>query len=648
MLTAFRAFAKSWVAAVLIGLLIVAFAVFGIRDVFGHSTGDAVVIAGSRKVTPTDFRREFEQVRKRAEQEMGQPVTAEVAAANGLDRQVLQGLATREAFAELLHKIGVRASDQEVLDQIAKIPAFFDQVSGRFDKAQYEKRLAQNDMTTEKFETMLRDDLAQQHLVTALTNSLQVPRAYSAMAAIFALENHDVAYLTVEPTSVPQPAAPTDAQLTAFMKDNAAQLTLPEFRVLTVVRFSPQMVGANLPVDEAELKKRYDFRKDTLSSPETRTFVQIPAKDAAAAQAISARLQHGEDPAAVAKAAGVDAIAYAGKPRAAVADHKVADAAFKLQPGQVSTIQGDLGLAVLKILGVTPGKTVSYEEARPALEAELRKDAAAEKVYALTQAYDDAHQKGANLTESAVKAGVAATTIGPVSKDGRDPQGQPVGGLSQKLMDTAFSLPSGGESEVVEAGAGEFFAVRVEKIVPPAMPPLAAIRPQLAQAWMMREVGKAMQAKAEALAARVRKGETLEAVAASAGAKVTRVPGVDRRTGPQNPLMSQEILGAVFGGKPGEVFTARTRAFSMVVGKVEATHVGDPAQLALLTEQARPQMTQTIFREIGQAAQTSARETLKTRIDYGLARSAIGLEPLTAPGQAQGQGQGKPKTEPAK
>lgn len=165
---------------------------------------------------------------------------------------------------------------------------------------------------------------------------------------------------------------------------------------------------------------------------------------------------------------------------------------------------------------------------------------------------------------------------------------------------------------------------------------------------MMREVGKAMQAKAEALAARVRKGETLEAVAASAGAKVTRVPGVDRRTGPQNPLMSQEILGAVFGGKPGEVFTARTRAFSMVVGKVEATHVGDPAQLALLTEQARPQMTQTIFREIGQAAQTSARETLKTRIDYGLARSAIGLEPLTAPGQAQGQGQGKPKTEPAK
>ncbi|CAN7233136.1 SurA N-terminal domain-containing protein [Phenylobacterium sp. LjRoot225] len=643
MLTAFRTFAKSWVAAVLIGLLVVAFAVFGLDDIFEKNVSNSVVVAGSRKVSPTDFRREFDQMRKRAEQEMGQPITAEVAAANGLDRQVLQGVATREAFAELLHKIGVRPSDKEVVEQIAKIPAFFDSVSGRFDKEQYEQRLAQNDMTVAGFEGMLRDEMAQQHLVAALTNSLQIPRAYSAMAAIYALENRDVAYLTVGPASVPQPAAPTDAQLTAFMKENAAQLTLPEFRVLTLVRFSPLMVGANLAVDEAELKKRYDFRKDTLSTPETRSLVQIPAKDAPAAQAISARLQRGEDPAAVAKAVGVDAIAYEGKPQSAIADHKVAAAAFKLQPGQVSMVQGDLGLAVVKITGVTPGKTVSFEEARPALEAELRKDAASEKVYALTEAYSDAHQKGANLTEAAEKAGVAATTIGPVSKDGRDQQGQPVGGLTQKLMDTAFSLPSGGESEVVEAGNGEYFAVRVEKVVPPAMPPLAAIKPQLTQAWMMREVGKAMQAKAEALAARVRKGESLEAVAASSGAKLTRVPGVDRRTGPQNPLMSQEILGAVFGGKPGEVFTARGRGFDMAVGKVEATHVGDPAQLAQLTEQARPQMTQTIFREIGQSAQGAARQTLKTKVDYNLARTAIGLEPLTTKDTTA-----KGKTEPAK
>jgi peptidyl-prolyl cis-trans isomerase D len=638
MLSAIRTFAKSWVAAVLIGLLIVSFAIFGIRDVFRSHVSNAVITAGSRTVTAVDFRREFDAMRKRAEQEMGQPVTAETAAANGLDRQVLQGVATRESFSELLRRIGVRPSDRLVVEQISKIPAFFDPVSGRFDKKQYLQRLAQNDLTADRFEGTLRDETAEQHFVAALANALQIPRAYAAMAAIYALESRDIVYLSLDPSNVPRPAAPSDAQLTAFMKENAAQITLPEFRLLTVVRFSPQLVAANLPVDEAEVRKRYEFRKDTLSTPETRSLVQIPAKDAATAQALSARLQRGEAPAAIAKSVGVDAISYDNKPQTAIPDRKLAAAAFQMGQGQIAVVQGDLGAAVVKILAVTPGKTVSFEQARPALEAELRKDAAAEKVYALTQAYDDAHQKGANLTEAAQKAGVAAVTIGPVTKDGRDQQGKPMAGLPPKLLDSAFGLPAGAESEVTEAGDGEYFAVRVEKVIPPALPPLDSIKPQLTQAWMMRETAKALQAKAEALADRVRKGETLEAVAASAGAKLVRAPGVDRQSGAQNPLVSPQIAGNAFGVKPGEVFLAQARGFAVAVGKVEAIRPGDPANLARLTEQARPQMTSTIFREIGESSAAAAREKVKVQIDYNRAREAIGLPTLTA--------QGKP--EPAK
>lgn len=634
MLSAIRAFAKSWVAAVLIGLLIVSFAIFGIRDVFRGRISNAVITAGSRTLTSADFRHEFDAMRKRAEQEMGQPVSAELAAANGLDRQVLQGLSTREAFAELLRRMGIRPADKLVAEQIAKIPAFYNSVSGKFDKQDYLQRLAQNDLTPEKFERALRDETAEQHFVGALSNGFLVPRAYSAMAAIFALESRDVSYLSVDPTSAPKPATPSDAQLTAFMKENAAQLTLPEFRILTVVRFSPQLVGANLPVDEAEVRKRYDFRKDTLSKPETRSLLQVPAKDAATAQAIAARLQKGEPAAAVAKSLGVDAIAYDDKPQSAIPDHKLAQAAFQLQPGQVSTVQGDLGLAVVKVTSVTPGKTVSFEEARPAIEAELRKDAAAEKVYAQTQAYDDAHQKGANLSEAAQKAGVAATTLGPISRDGHNPQGQPAQGLPPKLLDTAFGLPSGGESDVVEAGSGEYFAVRVEKVIPPAMPSLDSIKPQLTQAWMMRQLVQAMQAKAEALAARANKGESLAAIAASSGVQLIHATGIDRQSGEQNPLMSPDILANAFGRKPGEIFTARGKN-AIVVGKVDAIRPGDPATLARITEQTRPQMTSTIFREIGGSAEAAARQKVKVTVDYNRAREAIGLPALNAKGQSE-------------
>lgn len=639
MLSAFRAFTKSWAAKLLLVLLIASFGVFGIRDVFHTRVSDAVITAGPRTVSSEDFRREFQNLTRRAEQESGQTVTPEIAAANGLDREVLEGMATHESFDAWLHKVGVRPSDELIAQQIRKIPAFFDPVSGRFDEKRYRELLAQNNLTPDRFLGMIRDDLAERQMVGAVLNGMAVPRAYASLAAIYSLESRDVAFLTIAPTDVPQPAMPTDAQLNDLMKQHSAQLMQPEFRVLTVVRFSPQLVGANLPLDPAKLQQLYNFRKDTLSTPETRTIEQIPAKSPAAAQQIAARLQAGESPAAIAKSVGVEAIAYDNKPQSAIADRRLATAAFQMKPGQVQAVQGDLGTSVIKVASVTPGHAVTFEEARPALEAELRKTTAADKVYALTQAYDAAHQKGANLTEAAQKAGVPAMTLGPVARDGRDQQGQPLTGLSQKLMDTAFQLPAGGESDVVDAGNGEFFAVRVEKVLPPAMPTLAAIKPQLTRAYMVQQLTSAMQAKADGLAARVRKGESLQAVAASAGAHVTQLTGLTRQSAGQNQQVSQEVLGNTFNGKSGDVFTARDGPAGIVVGQIGKIGAGDLATVARMTDVSRPQMTQTVLREIGDSAQRAARVKMKTKIDYARARAAIGLAPekpaAAAPGLAK-------------
>ena len=646
MIAAIRRFAKSWVATILFGLLIISFAVFGIgnRDLLHAKINNSVITAGPRTISMGDYKREFDNYKTQVEQQVGQPITPELAAANGLDRRVVEGVATREAFAALLTKIGVRPADQLIVDQIQKIPAFFDQVTGRFDKASYQQRLQQNNLTVASFEGQMRDQLAEQQVATGLVSGLRVPRAYGVMAAIFAVESRDGAYFAVEPTSVPQPPAPTDAQLTQLMKENAAQLTRPEFRQLSVVHFSPALVAANLPIDQAEVQKRFNFRKDTLSTPETRTVIQIPAKDAASATSIAQSLAKGGDPAAVAKAAGAEVITYASKPKTAIPDPKVAQAAFATPTGQVATVKGDLGVAVIKVLGVAPGRAVTLEEVRPAIEAEIRKDQASEKVYALTQAYDDAHQGGANLAAAAAKAGVPVASLGPLTQNGRDQTGQPVPGLSQKLMQTAWSLPAGGESEVEDAGNGEYFAVRVEKVIPPAIPPFEEIKPILARAWTQRELVKAMQAKADALAERVKKGESLEAVAASAGSSVVQVPGIDRRSVQQHTELSQDLLGKVFTSRPGDVFTAQNSHFGLVVGKLTAVHTGDETTVARAAEQIRPQMSTAFYREIAESAHIAARQRVKVTIDTNRAREAIGLEPIDpkAPVKVDGKVAGKP------
>jgi peptidyl-prolyl cis-trans isomerase D len=636
MLAAIRAFAKSWVAAILMGLLIVSFAVWGIRDVFRGRISDSVIVAGSRVVSSAEYKKVFDQQKSRYEQQAGQPIPTEVAAANGLDRGVLEGLAGQYAYDELISKLGVRPSDKLVVSEIQKIPAFFDPVSGRFDKKSYQEMLGQNGLTVTAFEQQMRDQIAEQHFGTGLIGGLMTPRAYTAMAAVYGLETRDIAFIALTPGSVPAPPAPTDAQLTALMKELGPRLMKPEFRQISIVRFTPE-VATSGPVDEAEVMKRYNFRKDTLSKPETRTVVQIPAKDAATAAQIAARLGKGENPVAVAKSLGVAAITYPDKPASAIPDAKVAAAAFKMSQGQIQTVQGNLGLAVVRVDAITPGHQVTLQEIRPAIEAEVRKEAAVAKVDQLSQAYDDAHAKGATLPEAAKKAGVPVITVGPIAKQGVDVEGKPVAGVTPKILDTAFSLPPGGDSELVEAGNGEYFAVHVDKVIPPAMRTLEEIRPQLVKFWTQREVGNRLQAKADELLARVKKGESLEAVASSAGAKVTRLPGLTRQTAGQNQQLGQEVLAQTFIGKPGDAFTAHDNTGGVVVGKIEAIRTGDVTNMAHAVEANRPQMTEAYLREIVESARAAARTKIKVRTDLDRARAALGLEPASAAKPAAGK-----------
>jgi peptidyl-prolyl cis-trans isomerase D len=648
MLAGFRSFAKSPFAVVLFGLLIVSFAVFGISDVFRHPPGKWVIAAGSRNMSPDDFKAQFETFRKR-EQAQGQTLTPDIAVEQGIDRKMLSELALRESLAELIRKLGVRPSDKLVGDtlreQLASLPPGqrpFDPITGKFDSKMYAALLAQNELTPARYEASLRDDIAQAHLLSAVHTGLHAPRIYSALQAAYGLEGRDLAAFAINPAIIEKPAPPTDAQLQAFMKENAAQLTRPETRVLSVARFSAKALENTVTVPEADIVKTYNFRKDTLGTAETRSFVQIVAPDAKAAAVIAQRLAKGDQPAIIASAYGKQPVMIDAKPKSALPDRKVADAVFALQPGQVSApINGDLGVSVVKLEKTAPATLPSLESQRAAIEAELKTQAAQAKAYEQTQAYQDAHDGGANLIDSATKAGALVMTTAPITAEGVDQTRQPVPGLTPDALKAAFELPSGGESDLIEAGKGEYFAVRVEKIIPSAMPSLAEVRAPVAQQWMLTELLKRMKAKADELGARVKKGESLEAVAASVGGQVQRVPNITRQNARQFQGLGRDLLIGTFGAKPGVPFTARAPQGGFLVAQVEKIHPGSPEQMAQVTEAMRVQTSQGLFRDVGQAAQDAAKVQLKTKVNLTLARQAIGVDTSALPKDGEPGGKAK-------
>jgi peptidyl-prolyl cis-trans isomerase D len=627
MLAFFRTLAKSRIAAVIIGIpLLLGLLVIGnVRADLGNLfSRDAVIIAGSRTYSAAEFKREFDAFRQEAQQQ-GQTLSPEDAVAQGLDQRMLQGFSERESTSELFRRAGIVPADRLVVDQIAKVKAFFDPITGKFDQKTYVARLAENNMTPGIFERGLRDEVAYNQFAAAAAAGLRLPRLFGAMVSDFEFESHNLSLVALDPKVLGAPPVPTDAQLEAILKANTNALMAPEMRTLTVVRFSAKDQAPAAVADPTEVRKRYDFRKDTLSKAETRTVVQIPAKTPQDAAAIAAKLNQGQDPKAVAKAAGVEPVVYTDTPKAGVADPKVADAAFALPEGKVSApIQGQLGLAVVKVLKVTPGHAVSFEEARPGIEAEVKTEAAADKIYAIVQKYQDAHEKGSTLAEAAHVAGVTAVSMGPVTATGADDSGKPMN-LSPRLLKEAFALSQGGETDAIQESKGEYFAVRVDKVIPPSVPPLARIHDKLSQFFVQSAMNERLTAKLGELSARVKKGETLDAVAASIGSKVVKL-SITRAQAQQNKSLSPEQINQIFQARPGELVTA-----GAVLARVDSIQPPSSLIAAASVSGGQMQMARPIFDELTQEARVYARTVIKPKVNLAMARQAIGVAPEQAP-----------------
>jgi peptidyl-prolyl cis-trans isomerase D len=638
MMAQIRAFAKSPVANVLLGLLLISFVGWGVRGVVTSAgVRDQVVKAGSRPpISAQMFKAAFNRFKAQIEQEQngGQPISMDEALKAGLDRDVVDEMAAAEAFADLINRAGVKPSDELVVQALRKFPSLFNPITGQFDKAAYARLLQQNDMTAAEAEGEIKDQIAQRQFASGIAAGLEAPLAYTALQAAYAQEARTFEWFAVSPQILGTPVKPTDAQLNAFLKENARQWTKPELRVLSVVHVSAAALAPSIPAPDADVQKRFNFEKDTLSSPEKRVFLQFPVKDAKIGAEIAAKLKGGGDPQALAKAYGVQAVPFIDQPKSAIPDKAVADAAFALQPGETSgVIQGALGPSVVKVFKVTPAHTATLDEAKPKIEAEVKAAAAQQKAYDLVQKYEDAHGGGADMAGAAKAAGQSVITTPPLAARGIDIQGQSAN-LPPKVLQTAFSLPQGGETDPINVGQGDYYIVHVDKVQPPALATLDEVRPKVTQFFVLRDAATKLQAKAQALQAGIEKGESFQDAAKSVGATVQTGKDVLRNGGGQGRPYSSDLVSRIFIARKGEVVVGEDVKLGYAVAKLDAVTAPSPAAIAPLALAQRPQISKSLFDDMGQAVRVAARTLVKPHIDYKSARKALGVDTSqTAPAQ---------------
>jgi len=627
MINTMREFMKSWVFSVLMGLLILSFAVFGMNDVLRTSAPDKVVTTKQRSVSSQEFKQYIDNAREQVAEKSGKTISYEEIVAQSQHIAVLENLADKAAMGSWLASMGIKASPKLIVSEIAKIPAFTNQATGQFDKVQYAEALKSRQINQKTFELDVADDLASRHFIAAATTGLKMPRIYGALEAAERQQTRSVRLISVNPSMVPPPPPPTEEAMKAYYKANPKNFEEPELRQVRLVRFIAEEIAPTIALDDEAMKKMYEFRKDSLSVPEKRSFVVVTTKDKAAADNVHKALISGQTPDQAAKAFKGTVMTYDRKPKTGVPDAKVAAQAFGLKAGEISQpIEGALSFAVVIVNEMLPGNTPSYESVRGTIANEYQITRAKQKMTELTEAYQDAHDKGEKMEAIAQRLGLKIYDLPPMLETGQTMDQNLNMSNFPEVLKTSFSLPENGDSGVESLGQGQFFALKVVKIRPKGLIAYEAVKPQLAQVLRQQTWIGAVRAKADDASKRLAKGESLDLVAKSLGTPIQTLAAVDRATGPQT--LGEPLVAQIFSTPKGKSFQVSPDNAQFIIGVTDDVKSPAPAMVNALGGGLSNLQAQRLTQDLGSALSVSARKQVRLKTYPDIASQALNITPV--------------------
>ncbi len=496
-----RAKKSNYFVWVLLVLLIIGLAGFGIRSVGGRLTTIGKV--GDEEIPIDAFARVLTRQMRDLSRRMGAPVGADQIRALGIDRSAIEEVTALAALANEARRLGISVSDARLARAITENPAFRG-ADGAFSKASYEFVLEQNGLKPAEYEALLRDDLVRGLLQIVVTDGI-APSDTAARAILAYLgEKRDATLVILDETALPEPLPePDDATLRAWYEAHKDAYRAPERKRISYIRLSPEMLKDEVTVSEEEIRAAYDARADEFNKPERRVLERLVFRDRTAAEKAKAALDAGktsfED---LVRAQGFSMKDVSlGETTRATLDPKVAEAVFAAPEGAVvGPIEGPLGPALYRITAILPKVETPLAQVHDRLAEEIALEKARARIGEELTPIEDLLAAGATLEEV---AGETPATFGTIDFTGSEREGI---AADNAFREKAIAVTRDDFPELGELEDGGLFALRLDEVVPPSPIPFEKVKDRVRADWRRAEIEKRLAPVAEEVRKTLEKG----------------------------------------------------------------------------------------------------------------------------------------------
>ncbi len=448
--------------------------------------------------------------------------------------------------------------------------------------AQYAEFVSQQfNLTRDKFENEVKKEIEENRLRALITGGVtisdsEVRDSYRQQGTKIKFD-----YAVLNSDDVLKQISPTDAELEAYFKKNAAKYAnaVAEARKIEYFAFTDSNLPQGAPqVTDAEIQQYYtQHQKDYQVDDQVKVrhiLIRVdgtdPKADAAAkakAQSILDQLHHGGNFADLAKKNSDDPGSKDSGGELGFLKHGATvpefdQAAFSLQPGQISgLVKSKFGYHIIQVEEKQTAHTRPLSEVKPAIQALLTRQKEGQQEQAFAQ----------QLAGEAQKNGLAATATAHhlqlVTTDFLS-QASVVPGLpdGSKLLAEAFTAKNGAAPQVSTTGEG-YAIFQVEDIQPAHAPTFADYKSHILDDYRQEQLPQLLARKTNELA-NLAKTEDLAKAAKAAGAtlKSSDLVGRDAQVPEIGALAS--VAPQLFDLSVGQLSAPINTGHSGIVAKI--------------------------------------------------------------------------------
>lgn len=569
MLTSIRNAAANWlgraVLTIIMGILVVSFAIWGIGDIFRGSATRNVASIGKQDISTTQFTAVFNQEMRRLREQSRRAITNEQARAFGLDRAVLNRMLDEAALDNAASELGLALDPGFVAQSILNADIF--KIDGVFSRARFDELMRQNETNESEFLRRQRAAMLRQSLLSGLVGGLQAPETLRRAEYQFRNEERNLEAILLSPDKIAEPATPDDAALRAYYTEHRGEFRTSETRKVTILATSPSQFAGDLTLSEADLRGFYEraLQRGRFGTPEKRRILRVLFDSEQEAQEAADRVKAGTPFATILeerklREADVD---QGLKSRLEFPDPAIAEAAFAL-PAAGATfgpIKDAFGAVLLYLAAIEPAQVTPFEAVRGTIEGEARADKLANdpgiraKLDAAFRAVEDQRLAGKSLLEAAQSSGLVAVQIPAIDRQGRDGEGNPLsiaGGRTTIEAIFASDIGLDNESLTLENGAHVWF--EVNGVDPAREKTFEEVSAEVKQQYLADQRNKALSEFATGLVKRLDSGEALTVVAGELGVAVQTFAAIKRTS--REVALGQSGIDRAFSGPIGKAVSA--------------------------------------------------------------------------------------------